>query len=95
MELEQVWRRRSWLGAGDRILSGSGDSGAGKGSETAEVAKAQRWRRWFEIRDCVAGPVLGEDVADQTKYDETRYGDGGAFQGTERAELAKARRRRN
>ena len=76
-------------------MSGSGDSGAGKGSETAELAKAQRWRRWFEIRDGVAGPGLGEDGTDQPKYDETRYADGGAGQGTERAELAKARRRRS
>ena len=92
MELEQVSRRRSWLGAGDRSLSGSGDSGAGKGSETAEVAKARRRRLWSELRDDVAGPGHGEDGADQTKYDETRYGDGGAGQaGSERAELANAR----
>ena len=59
VELELVWRRRSWLGAGDRSLSGSGDSGAGKGSETAEVAKARRRWLWSELRNDVAGPGLG------------------------------------
>ena len=38
--------------------------------EAAELAKAQMLRRWFELRDGVAGPGLAEDGADQSKDDE-------------------------
>ena len=86
MDLEQVWRRRSWLGAEDRSLSGSGDSGAGNLLRDGGAGQSSEMRRWFEIRDGVAGPGLGEDGADQQNM--TR-------RDMEAAVLARARRKQS
>ena len=69
-----------------------------KGLGAAELAEAQMLRRWFELRDGVAGPGLAEDGADQSKGDEIwrrrcwpGFGVGRAVQVSETSELTQAR----